>query len=179
MWSRKRDRQAIGLLNSILLANSSSRNAKLELAQIFGYRENYRESDRLYRELLATDPNDETAALGLVHNLSLEGKRAEARAELQQAFTRHPTSLQLQQYSDYLASQLCRSASRGNSIAYKTLNRSSQILQETVRFIPAREWSINSARTSPAAWAWMKHRYGRPAPLLRRCFPARPILACG
>jgi thioredoxin-like negative regulator of GroEL len=46
---QKKDRQAIGLLNSILLANASSRNAKLELAQIFGYRENYRESDRLYR----------------------------------------------------------------------------------------------------------------------------------
>jgi tetratricopeptide (TPR) repeat protein len=101
---QKRDRQAIGLLNSILLANSSSRNAKLELAQIFGYRENYRESDRLYRELLTADPDDETAALGLVHNLALEGKRAEARAQLQQAFGRHPNSLQLQQYSDYLAS---------------------------------------------------------------------------
>ncbi|HWG41104.1 MAG TPA: hypothetical protein VN658_11180, partial [Candidatus Acidoferrales bacterium] len=36
---------------------------------------------------------------------ALEGKRAEARAQLQQAFTRHPTSLQLQQYSDYLASE--------------------------------------------------------------------------
>src|ERR1041385_4148753 len=78
---QKKDRQAIGLLNSILLANASSRNAKLELAQIFGYRENYRESDRLYRELLAADPNDETAALGLIHNLTLEGKRAEARAQ--------------------------------------------------------------------------------------------------
>jgi tetratricopeptide (TPR) repeat protein len=101
---QKRDHQAIGLLNSILLANPDSRNAKLELAQIFGYRENYKESDRLYRELLTANPDDEAAALGLVHNLTLEGKRAEARAQLQQAFARHPTSLQLQQYSDYLAS---------------------------------------------------------------------------
>lgn len=100
---QKRDRQAIGLLNAILLANSSSRNAKLQLAQIFGYRENYRESDRLYRELLAANPDDEAASLGLVHNLLLEGKKAEARAQLQQTFARHPTSLQLQQYSDYLA----------------------------------------------------------------------------
>ena len=99
---QKHDRQAIGLLNSILLANPSSRNAKLELAQIFGYRENYRESDRLYRDLLNANPDDEAAALGLVHNLTLQGKRTEARAELQQAFTRHPTSLQLQQFSDYL-----------------------------------------------------------------------------
>ena len=102
---QKRDRQAIGLLNSILMANPASRNAKLELAQIFGYRENYKESDRLYRELLTANADDEAAALGLVHNLALEGKRAEARAQLQQAFARHPTSLQLQQYSDYLASE--------------------------------------------------------------------------
>jgi tetratricopeptide (TPR) repeat protein len=100
---QKRDRQAIGLMNALLLANPSSRNAKLELAQVFGYRENYRESDRLYRELLSANADDETAALGLVHNLVLEGKKAEARAQLQQAFARHPTSLQLQQYSDYLA----------------------------------------------------------------------------
>jgi tetratricopeptide (TPR) repeat protein len=101
--AQKRDRQAIGLLNTILLANPSSRNAKLELAQIFGYRDDYRESDRLYRELLSANPDDEAASLGLVHNLVLEGKKLEARAQLQQAFARHPTSLQLQEYSDYLA----------------------------------------------------------------------------
>jgi tetratricopeptide (TPR) repeat protein len=100
---QKHDRQAVGLLNAILLANPSSRNARLELAHIFGYRENYKESDRLYRELLSANPDDEAASLGLVHNLLLEGKKLEARAQLQQAFARHPTSLQLQQYSDYLA----------------------------------------------------------------------------
>jgi len=109
---QKHDRQAIGLLNSILLANPSSRNSKLELAQIFGYREKYKESDRLYRELLTADPDDEAAALGLVHNLALEGKRAESRAQLQQAFARHPTSLQLQQYSDYLAGEPVESQPR-------------------------------------------------------------------
>lgn len=100
---QKHDRQAIGLLNAILLANPASRNAKLELALIFGYRGNYRESDRLYQELLSASPDDEAASLGLVHNLVIEGKKAEARAQLQQAFTRHPTSLELQQYSDYLS----------------------------------------------------------------------------
>ncbi len=109
---QKHDRQAIGLLNSILLANPASRNAKLELAEIFGYRENYKESDRLYHELLTANPDDEAAALGLVHNLALEGKRAEARAQLQQAFARHPTSLQLQQYTDYLASDPIESQTR-------------------------------------------------------------------
>jgi tetratricopeptide (TPR) repeat protein len=99
---QKHDRQAMGLLNGILLANPASRNARLALAQLFGYRENYRESDRLYQELLAANPDDEAAALGLVHNLILEGKRAEARQQVQQAIARHPTSLELQQYSDYL-----------------------------------------------------------------------------
>src|ERR1051326_6171327 len=100
---QKHDRQALGLLDGILLANPSSRNAKLALAQLYGYRENYRQSDRLYQELLSVNPDDEAAALGLVHNLMLEGRRAEARLQVQQAITRHPTSLELQQYSDYLA----------------------------------------------------------------------------
>jgi len=99
---QKQDRQAIGLLNAILLANPDSRNAKLELAEIYGYRENYRQSDRLYREIITANADDEAASLGLVHNLILEGKKDEARQELQQAFTRHPSSLELQQYSDYL-----------------------------------------------------------------------------
>jgi Flp pilus assembly protein TadD len=100
---QKRDRQAIGLLNSLLLENPANRNAKLALAQIFGYRENYKESDRLYQQLLEADPGDEAAALGLVHNLILEGKRDAAREQLQQAFAKNPTSLELQQYSDYMA----------------------------------------------------------------------------
>src|SRR5262249_44921618 len=100
--AQKRDRQAIGLLNGILLANPSSRNAKLQLAQIFGYRENYKESDRLYRELLEKNPGDEAAALGLAHNLILQGKKDAAREQLREALARHPTSLELQQYNDFL-----------------------------------------------------------------------------
>ena len=107
-WARiyvaqKKDREAIGLLNSVLLKNPDSRNAKLALAQVFGYRQNYRESDRLYHELLTANADDEAAALGLVHNLILEGKREEARQQLQQAVAKHPSSLELQQYGDYLA----------------------------------------------------------------------------
>jgi tetratricopeptide (TPR) repeat protein len=98
-----RDRQALGLLNAALLRNPDNREAKLELAHVYGYRLNYTQSDRLYRELLAADANDEAASLGLVHNLILEGKKAEARQEVQRALARHPTSLGLQQYSDYLA----------------------------------------------------------------------------
>ena len=105
---QKHDRQAMGLMNAILLANPSSRIAKLEMAEIYGYRENYSQSDRLYRELLATDPNDEAAALGLAHNLVLEGKKDEARVQVQKALERHPLSLGLQQYNDYLAASVSR-----------------------------------------------------------------------
>jgi len=112
---QKHDRQAIGLLNAILLANPSSRNAKLQMAEIFGYRENYRESDRLYRDLLAADPGDEAAALGLIHNLILEDKKDEAREQARLAIARHPASLRLQQYSDYLA------ASSGPGAEVRTL----------------------------------------------------------
>jgi len=62
------------------MAGRSCRNARVfGYPLISGYRENYKESDRLYRELLTADPDDEAASLGLVHNLTLEGKRAEAR----------------------------------------------------------------------------------------------------
>jgi len=98
----KHDRHAIDLLNKVLRADAANRDAKLELAHIFGYRQNYAASDRLYRELLAADPDDEAASLGLVHNLILEGKRVEARQQVKQSLDKHPGSLGLQQYSDYL-----------------------------------------------------------------------------
>jgi len=167
---QKHDRQAIGLLNSILLANSASRNAKLELAQIFGYRENYKESDRLYRELLTASPDDEAASLGLVHNLTLEGKRAEARAQLQQAFARHPTVFSCSN-TVIIYHQGLLKASRSRSTVFKTPNPSLLILQATALFTPAREWSTSSPGISPAVCGWMKLLSGRPAPSLKRFSP--------
>lgn len=99
---QKRDREAIAQVNAVLGKNRGSRDAKLTLAQIHGYREEYRRSDALYRELLAANPGDEAAAVGLIHNLVLEDKRQQARQELQKALQLHPTSLRLQQYSEYL-----------------------------------------------------------------------------
>ena len=100
----KRDHQAIDKINVVLRRNPSNREAKLALAQVYGYREEYRLSDPIYRELLASDPNDEAAALGLVHNLVLEGKHDEARLQLKTALDRHPDSLLLLEYNDYLVS---------------------------------------------------------------------------
>jgi tetratricopeptide (TPR) repeat protein len=101
---KKQDREAIALLQSILQKEPSNRKAKLALAQIYGYRENFQKSDGLYREVLAARPGDEPAELGLVRNLVIEGRAAAAKEELQAAIQRNPTSLGLQQYSDYLAS---------------------------------------------------------------------------
>ena len=101
---QKQDKQAISLLHAVLLANPGSRNAKLLLAQIYGYREDYRQSDRIYQELLAANAKDETAALGLVHNLILEGKRDQAQQLAKQTLEKVPNSLGLEQYSDYLSS---------------------------------------------------------------------------
>jgi len=100
------DGQALDLIKTILAKNPASREAKLELAQVYGYRRDYLQSDRLYHELLAKDPADEAASLGLIHNLILEGKRPEAREETRRAITLHPTSLGLQQFSDYLSQSL-------------------------------------------------------------------------
>ncbi|MFI5106582.1 MAG: tetratricopeptide repeat protein, partial [Terriglobales bacterium] len=100
---QKQDKQAISLLHAVLMANPGSRNAKLLLAQIYGYREDYRQSDRIYQELLAANAKDETAALGLVHNLILEGKREQAQQLAKQTLEKVPNSLGLEQYSDYLS----------------------------------------------------------------------------
>src|SRR3954452_3713740 len=101
---KKQDREAIALLQSILQKEPSNRKAKLALAQIYGYREKFQKSDALYREVLAARPGDEPAELGLVRNLVVEGRAEAAKEELQAAVQRNPTSLGLQQYSDYLAS---------------------------------------------------------------------------
>ncbi|HEU5415790.1 MAG TPA: hypothetical protein VFW31_18635 [Candidatus Angelobacter sp.] len=99
----KHDAQAISRINSVLGRNPSNRDARLALAQVYGYREEYNKSDPIYRELLQQNPDDEAAALGLIHNLLLEGKREEARLQLQAALQRHPTSLLLLEYNDYVS----------------------------------------------------------------------------
>ena len=98
----KRDAQAIDKINAVLRRNPENREAKLQLAQVYGYRDDYKRSDAIYREILAKDPADEAAALGLIHNLALEGRREEARLQLQAALQRHPNSLLLLEYHDYL-----------------------------------------------------------------------------
>ena len=99
---QKHDHQAFAKINTVLRRNPDNRDAKLELAQLYGYRDDYKKSDPIYRELLQKNPGDEAAALGLIHNLALEGKREEARLQLQAALKRHPDSLLLLEYHDFL-----------------------------------------------------------------------------
>lgn len=99
----KHDAQAIAKINSILGRNPANRDAKLALAQVYGYGDEYKKSDTIYRELLQQNADDEAAALGLIHNLLLEGKREEARLQLQAALQHHPNSLLLLEYNDYVS----------------------------------------------------------------------------
>jgi hypothetical protein len=52
--------------------------------------------------MLATNANDEAAAIGLIRNLLSEKKKDDARREVEQALARHPSSLRLQEYRDDL-----------------------------------------------------------------------------
>jgi tetratricopeptide (TPR) repeat protein len=97
---KRNDKRAINILHNVLRKAPSNREAKIELALILGYRGDYKNSDRLYRELLASDPNDEAAALGLIRNLLRERRASEARQELQQALALHPNSILLQESND-------------------------------------------------------------------------------
>ncbi|HEX5434690.1 MAG TPA: hypothetical protein VFY05_10670, partial [Candidatus Angelobacter sp.] len=60
---QKHDRQAFAKINAVLRRTPDNRDAKLELAQLYGYRDDYKKSDPLYRELLQKNPGDEAAAL--------------------------------------------------------------------------------------------------------------------
>ena len=99
---QKHDAQAMASINTVLRRSPANREANLALAQVYGYQENYRKSDPIYRELLRQNPADEAAALGLIHNLVLEGKKQEARLQLDAALKQNPDSLLLLEYNDFL-----------------------------------------------------------------------------
>jgi hypothetical protein len=69
---------------------------------VLSYHRKYKDSDQLFRELLTSDAADEAAGIGLVRNLILEGKTAEAQREVNQALLHHPNSLRLREYQDAL-----------------------------------------------------------------------------
>lgn len=99
-----RDGQALKLLREVLALDPSNREARMEMALVLGYREDYVNSDRMYRALLEENPADEAAAAGLIHNLMKEERSDQARTELRKALALNPNSLLLQEFSDQLQS---------------------------------------------------------------------------
>lgn len=97
---KRDDARAMTILRDVLRKEPSNRDAKLELALVLGYRLEYEKSNRLYRELIGADPDDEAASLGLIRNLLREHKTAEVHAELRRALALHPNSILLQEYND-------------------------------------------------------------------------------
>lgn len=159
--AQKQDHEAIGLLNAILLRMPDNRNAKIELARIYGYGDSYRESDRLYRELLAANADDEAAALGLVHNLVLEGKSDEARGVLKRALELHPNSLALQKYHDVLSKPgiatetrqaFTRRVQAGSSFFADTSGNRSVYSSEGMSYQFSRNWSTRSYLDETSLW---------------------------
>jgi len=99
---RRQDARAMEIFRAILRDDPSYREAKLELARVLSYDGKYEAVNQLFRELLAINPSDEAAAIGLVRNLLLQKKKDQARREVEQALTRHPNSISLQEYRDDL-----------------------------------------------------------------------------
>jgi tetratricopeptide (TPR) repeat protein len=113
LYSRQDDR-AMQLFREALLEEPSNRVAKLELARALGYQRDYEASNVLYRDLLNAGP-DEAAEAGLVRNLMHQGKKVQARRELEQALVRFPENKQLQEYKQKLELQRARSTSAKRS----------------------------------------------------------------
>ena len=100
------DAKAQRLFIEILNQQPNNRGAQIELARVQAYQQRYDQSDALYRKLLAADPADEAAAIGLTSNLMHERQRAEAAAVADAALRYHPNSLRLLEYKDRIASGL-------------------------------------------------------------------------
>lgn len=100
---QKRDSLAEQLFRAVLGRDGSNRAAMLELARIESYHARYSESSRLYEALLAADPNDESASIGLVRNLMDTEDNAKAIAVDRAGLRAHPNSLQLQELEDELS----------------------------------------------------------------------------
>jgi tetratricopeptide (TPR) repeat protein len=60
---QRQDSRAMEVFRAILRDDPSNREAKLELARVLSYDGKYEAANQLFRELLATNPNDEAAAI--------------------------------------------------------------------------------------------------------------------
>jgi len=97
------DRRAADIFLQILRSEPNNRAAKLELAFAFGYMTQYEASNKIYQDLLGSDPADEAPAIGLASNLLHQRHIREAEAVVEQSLTIHPNSIRLQELKDRIA----------------------------------------------------------------------------
>jgi tetratricopeptide (TPR) repeat protein len=72
------------------LAKTGSANAKKGLARLIGYRGDLERSERTWRQVLVTDPQDAEALTGLAQVLSWQGRQTDAESALQLALRSNP-----------------------------------------------------------------------------------------
>lgn len=99
----KDDRNAALQFRSVLARDPANRVARLEMARLYGYHSKYKESNRLYKELLSADATNEQASIGLARNLIRTRQLAQAKATVNAGLAAHPNSMRLQEYKDALA----------------------------------------------------------------------------
>ena len=73
------------------LARTGNAAATKGLARVIGWRGDLERSERTWRRVLETDPNDPEALTGLAQVLSWEGRHADAESALQQALRANPS----------------------------------------------------------------------------------------
>jgi tetratricopeptide (TPR) repeat protein len=72
------------------LAKTGNANAKKGLARVIGWRGDLERSERTWRQVLVTDPNDAEALTGLAQVLSWQGRQTDAESALQLALRTNP-----------------------------------------------------------------------------------------
>ena len=73
------------------LSKTGNAAATKGLARVIGWRGDLERSERTWRRVLETDPNDPEALTGLAQVLSWEGRQTDAEAALQQALRANPS----------------------------------------------------------------------------------------
>jgi thioredoxin-like negative regulator of GroEL len=99
----KDDRKAAAQFRNVLARDPHDPIAKLEMARLYGYHDQYKQSNLLYKELLSADPGNEQASIGLARNLIREQRLSDAKEIVYTGLAAHPNSLRLQAYRDALA----------------------------------------------------------------------------
>lgn len=95
-----RNALAIRQFRAVLNRDPHNRLARLQLARALGDKGNWKASSAIYQSMLAANPADEAAAIGLTNNLIHQRQSAQAMRVAQQGLKQHPQSMVLQELQD-------------------------------------------------------------------------------